>query len=111
MYLVIKTSQEEVERRGSLFEAARGHWVLNPEHASKCSHAIITLRGDKEVKAVYDIDGWYPSTLLDDRYVFAGNENLDLESKLVGRTLNPRLTAQGRENPISYIEESKLLEA
>ena len=110
MYLVIKTSQEEVDRKGSLFEAARGHWKLNPGHASQCSHAIIALRGDKDIKAVYNIDGWYPSTIVDDKYVFAGDVNSELENKLVGKTLNPKLTAQGRENPILYVQESELLE-
>ena len=53
MYLLIKTSQEKVNEQGSLFEAARGHWYVNPKRASQCSHAIVTLRGHKDVKAVY----------------------------------------------------------
>lgn len=110
MYLIIKTSQEEIDRQGSLFEAARGHWRLNPEHAKQCSHAVIAMIGHKDIKAVYNIDGIYPSTLLDGRYVFAGNNNPALESKLVGKTLNSKWRAKGLENPILYSEENELLE-
>lgn len=111
MYLVIKTSQEEIDRQGSLFEAARGHWRLDPNHASQCSHAVIALLGNKDIKAVYNIDKIYPSTLIDGRYVFSGDTDKALESKLVGKTLNSRLTAKGLENPILYVEEKELLEA
>ena len=110
MYLVIKTSQERIDATGSLFEAARGHWRLDPEHASECTHAVVTLLGSKDVKAVYNIDKWYPSTVLDDRYVFSGDIDDKLASQLVGRTLNSRLTARGLENPVLYVEEDELLE-
>ena len=110
MYLVIKTSQERIDATGSLFEAARGHWRLDPDHASECSHAIIGLLGSKDIKAVYSIDKWYPSTVLDDRYVFSGETDEELESQLIGKTLNSRLTARGLENPILYVKENELLE-
>ncbi len=111
MYLLIKTSEESIKREGSLFEAARGHWRLDPNHASQCSHVVVTLLGTKDVKAVYTIDKWYLSTIFGDRYVFSGETDKQLENKLVGKTLNPRLTAKGLENPILYVNEDELLEA
>lgn len=110
MYLIIKTSQEEIDRQGSLFEAARGHWRVDPERAIKCSHAVITLLGQKDIKAVYRMDKWYPSTLVDGRHVFAGERDTKEESKLVGKTLNSKWRAKGLENPILYSEEDELLE-
>jgi hypothetical protein len=110
MYLIIKTSQEEIDRQGSLFEAARGHWRIDPERASNCSHAVIALLGQKDIKAVYKMDKWYPSTLIENRHVFAGEPDLIEESKLVGKALNPKWRAKGLENPILYSEENELLE-
>ena len=109
MYLIIKTSQKEIDRKGSLFEAARGHWRLDPERASNCSHAVIALLGQKDIKAVYKIDKWYPSTLLDDRYVFSGEQDPVEEKKLVGKTLNSKWRAKGLENPILYPKDEKEL--
>lgn len=110
MYLLIKTSSEEADRCGSLFEAARGHWDLNPENASKCSHAIVAFRGEKDIKGVYKIDKWYPSTLVKGRYVFAGEPDNRLKN-LVGKKLRNNLLLRGRKNPISYVKEYELLES
>lgn len=110
MYIVIKTSQEEIDRQGSLFEAARGHWRLDVDRASTCSHAVIALIGQKDIKAVYKIDKWYPSTLIDNRYVFSGEPDIVEEKKLVGKKLNSKWTAKGLENPILYPKENELLE-
>jgi hypothetical protein len=110
MYLIIKTSQEEIDRQGSLFEAARGHWRIDPDRASTCSHAVIALIGQKDIKAVYKMDKWYPSTLIKDRHVFAGEQDPVEEKKLVGKTLNSKWRAKGLENPILYSEETELLE-
>lgn len=111
MYLVIKTSQEQVDRCGSLFEAARGHWRLDPNHASQCSHAVISLIGSKVIQAVYTIDKWYESTLIPGKQVFAGNVDSTLENKLVGKILNSALCKKGMEYPTLYVEEKDLLEA
>ena len=110
MYVIIKTSQDEVDRQGSLFEACRGHWRIDPERASKCSHAVVTLLGQKDVKAVYKMDKWYPSTKVKGRHVFAGEADLAEEQKLVGKILNSKWRAKGLENPILYSEEQDLLE-
>lgn len=110
MYIVIKTSQKEIDKTGSLFEAARGHWSLNPNRASQCSHAVITLTGHPDIKAVYKMDKWYPSTLINNRFVFAGEEDPVEERKLVGKILNKKLRVKGLENPILYVEEKELLE-
>ena len=108
MYLLIKTSQEKVNEQGSLFEAARGHWYVNPKRASQCSHAIVTLRGHKDVKAVYKIDNWEHSFYR--RHHFNGSTDNTLENKLVGKELNNNLFTKGRKNPISYVQEKELLE-
>lgn len=110
MYMLIKTSKEEIEKRGSLFEAARGHWRIDTSRAANCSHAIIALRGNKDIKAVYKIDKWYPSTLLEGRHVFAGSEDEQLERALKGQVLNKKLTVQGQNYPILYVKENEILD-
>lgn len=109
MYLLIKTTNETVAQKGSLFEAVRGHWKLNPDHASQCSHVIATIIGSKQVDGVYNIDKWYPSTLVDNKYVFSGDVDEQLEKQLVGKELNTELFAKGLKNPIIYVEEKELL--
>lgn len=109
MYLLIKTSENKVEEEGSLFEAARGHWRMNPERVSRCSRAIVTLKGNKDIKAVYTLDKVYPSTVVEGRHVFSGNRDEELESKLVGKTLNPKLTSRSAQYPILYVQEDELL--
>ena len=108
MYLVVKTSLEEVEKQGSLYEAGRGHWYINPFKAERCSHAIITLRGSRKVKAVYKINDWKKT--LPHRYQFNGAPDTSLNNALVGKTLNSKLFKKGQRNPISYVEENSLLE-
>ena len=110
MYAVIKTSQERIDKCGSLFEAARGHWRVDTRNASKCSHAVVTLRGCRDIKAVYKIDEWYPSTLIDGRHVFAGAEDEQLERALKGQVLNKKLTVQGQNYPILYVKENEILD-
>lgn len=110
MYLVIKTSQDRINKTGSLFEACRGHWRIDRNRASNCSHAVVTLLGQKDIKAVYKIDKWYESTLIPGKGVFAGEPDVEEETKLVGKTLNSKWRAKGLENPILYSEESELLE-
>ena len=110
MYLVLKSSQDRIDQTGSLFEAVRGHWKLDPTHASQCSHVIATIRGSEKVEGVFSIDNWYPSTVLDDRFVFSGQQDPVLESKLLGKKLNPTLQKQGQQNPVLYVEEQDLLE-
>ena len=110
MYLVLKTSKEEVEKKGSLFEAIRGHWRLDPSNAKKCEGVVVSLLGKKEIEEVYKVDEWYASTLAEGRYVFAGSVDENLSKALVGKKLNKRLTAKGLENPVLYVEEKELLE-
>jgi hypothetical protein len=109
-YLVIKTSKSKISECGSLFEAARGHWKLNINRASKCTHAILALVGCKEVKDVYKIDKWYPSTLRENSYVFSGSPDEDLRKKVVGKKLNKKLTQQGQGRPTLYTSEDELLD-
>ena len=108
MYLVVKTSLEEVEKKGSLYEAGRGHWYINPFKAEKCSHAIITLRGSRKIKAVYKISDWKKT--FSHRYQFEGVADIPLSRALVGKFLNSNLFKRGQRNPVSYIEENNLLE-
>ena len=110
MYLLIKTTNETVEHCGSLFEAVRGHWKLNPDHASQCSHVIATIIGSRQVDGVYNIDKWYPSTLVDNKYVFSGDVDEQLEGQLIGKELNSKLFTKGLKNPIIYVEENELLQ-
>ena len=108
LYLVVKTSLEEVERLGSYYEAGRGQWYLNPLKAEKCEYAIITVKGSRKIKAVYKINGWKKT--LPHRYQFEGIPDVALNDALVGKTLNSNLFKKGQRNPISYVEEKDLLE-
>lgn len=110
MYIVIKTTDDKITQTGSLFEAARGHWRLDPQHASQCSHAIISIVGNKNIQDVIKIDKWYESTLVDNKYVFSGQRDKQLFNQLVGKQLNSNLCIAGAQNPIQYVEEQNLLQ-
>lgn len=107
MYLVLKTTTDKIVQMGSIFEAIRGHWVLDPEHAEQCSHVIAVV--DKQVREVFTLDKIYKSTLCGGRYVFAGETDTDLTNKLRGREINSELCIKGAENPVRYVKESELL--
>lgn len=107
MYIVLKVTQEQIVAMGSVFEAARGHWVLDPDRASQCSAVVVVT--NKQVQEVFKADAWYPSTLCEGRFVFAGWRNLGLTHKLQGCNINPALCLKGAENPVRYVEESELL--
>ena len=108
MYILIKTSQEQIKACGSLYEAARGQWYLDSDRAEQCSHAIIAIRGERDIKAVYKINEW--KNIFYNRYAFTGSKDNVLENKLLGRTINHKYFAKGRRNPIAYVPESDLLE-
>ena len=108
-YIVIKTSHERMEECGnSLFEAARGPWRIGRRRyptINKYTHAVILLKGEKDIKAVFKIDKWYPSTTSDNRYVFAGEKDEKLSKILVGRKANSDLFKKGRQFPLIYLED------
>lgn len=111
-YVVIKTSYERIDEcGGSIFEAARGPWRIGRRRyptISSYTHAVILLRGDKDIKAIFKIDKWYPAGLDangHDRYVFAGEVDKKLSEKLVGRIANRDLFKKGRQFPLIYLED------
>lgn len=109
-YVVIKTSHERIEECGnSLFEAARGPWRIGRRRyptISEYTHAVILLKGEKDIKAVFKIDKWYPSTTMENRYVFAGEEDKKLTKILVGKTANNNLFKKGRQFPLVYLDDA-----
>ena len=110
MYLLVKTTANRVKQTGSLFEAVRGHWKLDPNHASQCSHVIVTMDGTKNIHGAFSVDKWYPSTVLDDRFVFSGEQDEQLTNKLLGKQLNSKLCIKGSQNPVQYVDEKDLLQ-
>ena len=102
-YLVLKTSEERVATSGSLYEAIRGHWVLDPEHAKECDYVVAAI--NKKIQAIYKPDKWYKSTVLDDRYTFAGIEDKELTNIYIGKELPASLCLKAAENPVRYCEE------
>lgn len=106
MYLVLKTSMDKIIQMGSVFEAVRGHWVLDPEHAKQCTHVIAVT--DKQVKGVFTLDKIYKSTLCGGRYVFSGETDVNLNNKLRGKEINSILCLKGAENPVRYVDEKEL---
>ena len=109
MFVVLKTSEQKLNEYETLFEAARGHWRVDILRASKCSHAIVTMKGCKDIKAVYKIDKWYKSTRVKGRSVFAGETDKQLENILVGKKLNKNLIARSAQYPVRYVSENELL--
>lgn len=110
MYLLVKTTTDRIKQTGSLFEAVRGHWKLDPNHASQCSHVIVTMDGTKNIHGAFSVDKWYPSTVLDDRFVFSGEPDEQLTNKLLGKQLNSKLCLKGSQNPVQYVDEKDLLQ-
>lgn len=107
MYLLLKTTRDKIVQMGSIYEAVRGHWVLDPEHAQQCTHVVAVV--NKIIREVFTLDKIYKSTLSGARYVFSGETDIALTSKLRGKEINPDLYLKGAENSVRYVEESELL--
>ena len=107
-YLVLKTTEDQIQKAGSVFEAIRGHWSLNPEHARQCDRVIAVC--NKVIKEVFFLDGIYESTILDNKYVFSGVRDYALTDKYEGLEINPNLCLKGAENPVRYTNDKNLFE-
>ena len=72
MYLVLKTTNDKIVQMGSVFEAVRGHWVLDPEHAQQCSHVIAVV--DKQVKELCIKGAENPVRYVEEDELFSARE-------------------------------------
>lgn len=112
-YIAVKTSREKITECGNLlFEAARGPWAIGKKRyptINQYTHAVVFFKGEKDIKAVYKIDGWYfydYDIKGHSRYVFAGNTDKNLEKKLIGKKGNSNLFKRGRQFPLIYLEDA-----
>lgn len=106
--LVLKTTADTIVTRGSLFEAVRGHWTLDPERASKCEKVVAIV--DQKIRGIYSLDKIYRSTLDETKYVFAGAMDEQLTLKYMGKNLNKDLCIKGAENPVRYTTLDNLID-
>ena len=105
--IVIKTSNEKINEVGTLVDAANGPWYISPNRAKNYTHLIVTLRGEKDVKAVYKIDKIEHACY--SRYYLKCSED-SIQNNLIGKELNHELFKKGRQNPVAYMTEQSLLE-
>ena len=102
--LLIKITDESIEIGGSIYEAVRKAWVLDPNRANRAKYILAVKYGI--VVGVYTLNGngWQPDENSSNRYYFEGAEACE---KAKNRFLNFRIPKEfckkGAANPIRYV--------
>ncbi|MDO4497236.1 MAG: hypothetical protein Q4B58_05345 [Bacteroidales bacterium] len=100
-YIIIKTSQEAVNKAGSLYEATRSSWRANLDKASKYKYVLSVINGMvKEVYTVDETNGWVKQG---DRIAFNGTEcKVDSLLALKGKLIPAKYRQRGAAYPFMY---------
>lgn len=96
-YVIIKTKNEMIEKRGSLYEATRYRW-----HAGTriTQYSFVISVVDTFVKQIYIVDRWYK---VGDRWAFDGKEaEGEKFQKLIGKRIPEKYRKQGMASPVVY---------
>ncbi len=100
-YMIIKTSWDRVNIcAGSIYEATRYSWVVNPKRVNKIPYVLGVISG--VVRGVYEVDHW---ELSDNgiRYEFHGKDAPnDIKNYFINKRIPPCYTKKGRSNPVCY---------
>ena len=98
--LYVKTKEEELQKRGSLYEAARKCWRLNPDRARDVDYVIAVI--DDVCHGVFKPEKW-------ERCVWKGKDRLQFEGHDVsgeaGRIYVGKLVPEDKRrsrNPVRY---------
>lgn len=104
-YLIIKTTNQVIERNGNLYEATRKAWRLNLDNAKKIKYVLASIDGI--VKEVYEVDDWYHSEERD-RVEFHGHVAPDpILSLFKDKKLPSVYRRKGLAYPVLYKVQNK----
>lgn len=96
-YVIIKTKNDMVEKRGSLYEATRYRWSAS-DRITHYSFVISVI--DTVVQQVYIVDRWQKNG---DRWEFFGKEaNGEEYQKLIGKRIPEKYRKKGMASPVVY---------
>lgn len=102
-FIIIKTRQEVIDKRGDRYEATRSAWKLDPKKANKYPYVLSVTNGI--VKAVYKIDekGWTKHPTREGRYYFEGDEAEKRIAKLfLDKRIPNKYRKKGQASPFLY---------
>ncbi len=99
--LYIKVRRETVEDRGSLYEAVRRAWRVNPVRAAEADWVVAVVGGI--ARGVFEVHGWECSRANPGRYEFRGAEvDNDVARRYVGKLIPEEFRRRGMASPVLY---------
>ena len=99
--LYIKVRPETVSLRGSLYEAVRWAWRVNPARAAEADWVVAVVGG--VAKGVFEVHGWQPSKREPGRFEFHGTQLHDgVARRYVGRLIPGEYRRRGMASPVLY---------
>ena len=101
--LYIKVKAQTVADRGSLYEAVRWAWRLNPARAEEADWVAAVVDGI--CCGMYEVHRWEPSQRNPGRYEFVGRELDDrgeVGCRYIGKPIPEQYRRPGVANPILY---------
>lgn len=97
-YVIIKTSQQAISDRGSLYEATRFAWRGNLDKAEEYKYVLAVVNGI--VREVYEVKEWYQYN--PDRIAFTGDVTNAPIASLKGQRIPSYYGKKGAANPFLY---------
>ena len=99
--LYIKTGEDTIKAKGSLYEAVRQSWKLRPESASQADYVIAVV--GQVCKGVFKPTRWTLSADRDGRWVFEGYEIFgEVAAKYLDKLIPEDKRKLGQANPVRY---------
>ena len=99
--LYIKVRQETVEDRGSLYEAVRWAWRVNPARAADADWVVAVVGG--VARGVFEVHRWQRSSTNPERWEFRGAEvDNDAARRYVGKLIPEEFRRRGMASPVLY---------
>lgn len=96
-YIIIKTTPEAIQNRGSLYEATRSAWSASLNRAQKYKYVLSVVYG--VVREVYEVDHWYP---MGDRIAFKGKPTNGPIAVLKAHRIPKKYRVKGASYPFLY---------
>ena len=99
--LYIKVRPETIAERGSLYEAVRWAWRVNPARAAEADWVVAVVGG--VARGVFEVHGWQRSSANPGRYEFRGAEvDNDIARRYVGKLIPEEFRRRGMASPVLY---------
>jgi hypothetical protein len=101
-YIIVKTSQWRIDDcQGSVYQATKGNWKINPEEANKRLYVLGVVDG--VVKGVFKITSGWKRCNDSKRCFFDGEEAEDAVKKIfLNHKIPSKYIKKGSSNPILY---------